>query len=239
MGHNSPAQVAGPGANVDEMIAGSHERFVVLDDDDRVALLLQIAQGGDEPIVVARMEADRRLIEQIEHAHKSGADSRGQPHALPLAAAERVGGPVERQVIGADAIEKGEPALNLGHDRFGDRPLVVGKRQLAKELDRRRNRERRDFVNREAAQPAGARFGAQARAMAIGAHVAVSSGGWGRGSAEAPDRCRWGLASLDPSYLVDNRTPSPWHVGHAPYGLLKLNVRGSISPMLVPQRGHA
>ena len=135
MGHDSPAQMAGTWTDVDEVIAGSHERFIVLDDDDRVSLLLQIAQGGDEPVVVARMKADRRLIEQIEDAHEPGADSGGQPHALPLAAAERVGGAVERQIVGADAIEKREPALDLGHDRFCHWPLVVGKFQLAKELD--------------------------------------------------------------------------------------------------------
>ena len=33
--------------------------------------------------------------------------------------------------------------------------------------------------------------------------------------------------------------PKPWHVSHAPYGLLKENERGSISGTLVPQFGHA
>ena len=100
----------------------------MLDDDDRVSLLLQVAQRGDQPIVVARMQTDRRLIEQIQHAHQPGADAGRQSHALPLAAAERVGRAIERQIIGADAIEKREPPHDLGHDRLGHRPLVVGKR---------------------------------------------------------------------------------------------------------------
>ena len=97
----------------------------MLDDDDRVALLLQIAQGGDQPIVVARMQADRRLIEQIQHADQPRADAGRQPHALPLAAAERVGRPIEREILGADASEKLEPAHDFGDDRLGDRSLVV------------------------------------------------------------------------------------------------------------------
>src|SRR5258705_4729797 len=69
---------------------------------------------------------------------------------------------------------------------------------------------------------------------------AIPWGGWGRGSAEPPDPlslgARLGSTPATPSVII---APKPWQVGHAPYGLLKLNVRGSISPMLVPQRGHA
>ena len=124
-----PAAAARAGADVDEMIARAHQRFVVLDDDHRVALLLQVAQRGDEPLVVARVQADRRLIEQVQHADQPGADARGQPHALPLAAAERVGRAVERQILGADAVEKFKPADDFGDDRLGDRLLVGVERQ--------------------------------------------------------------------------------------------------------------
>ena len=127
MGHNPAAQVAGAGAHVDQVIAGAHQRFVVLDDDDGVALLLQIAERGDQSVVVAWVQADRRFIEQVEHAHKPGADSGRQPHTLPFAAAERVGRPVECEILGADAVEEREPPHDLGHDRFGNRALVVGK----------------------------------------------------------------------------------------------------------------
>ena len=132
LGHDAPAASARrPGPMSIKMIARAHQRFVVLDDDHRVALLLQVAERGDQPVVVARMQADRRLIEQVQHADQARADAGGQPHALPLAAAERVGGPIEREILGADAIEKLEPAHDLGDDRLGDRPLVVGKRQVA------------------------------------------------------------------------------------------------------------
>jgi hypothetical protein len=70
---------------------------------------------------------------------------------LSLAATERVGGPVKRHIIRADAIEKSESALDLGHDGFCHRSLVVGKLQFAKKLDGLGYRERRDFVDSEAA----------------------------------------------------------------------------------------
>ena len=87
MGHHSSAQVPGPRAHVDQVIARSHQRFVVLDNDNGVSLLLQIAQGGDQPIVVARMEADRRLVEQIQHADQ--ARSRCRSPAARVAARRR------------------------------------------------------------------------------------------------------------------------------------------------------
>ena len=43
----------------------------------------------DEPAVVALVEADRRLVEHVEHADEAGADLRRQPDALGLAAGER------------------------------------------------------------------------------------------------------------------------------------------------------
>ena len=101
-----PAAAAGAGADVDQIVARPHQRFVVLDHDHRVALLLQIAQRGDQPVVVARMQADRRLVEQIQHADQPRADAGRQPHALPLAAAERVGRPIEREILGADAVQE-------------------------------------------------------------------------------------------------------------------------------------
>ena len=45
VGDDASAAAAGAGADVDEVIAGAHERFIVLDDDDRVALLLRVRGG--------------------------------------------------------------------------------------------------------------------------------------------------------------------------------------------------
>ena len=49
----------------------------------------------EQRCVVARMQADGRLVEHVEHAAQVGAELRGEPDALGFAAAERVGGAVE------------------------------------------------------------------------------------------------------------------------------------------------
>jgi hypothetical protein len=135
MGDHATAQMTGARTYIDEVIARAHEGFVVLDNDDSVSLLLQIAQSGDESVVVARVETDRGLVEEIEDTDQAGANACGQPYALAFAAAERVGGAVEREIVGTDAIEEGQSALDLGHDRFSHRPLVVGELQITEELD--------------------------------------------------------------------------------------------------------
>ena len=166
----------------------------------------KFAQRGDEPVVVARMEADRRFIEQIQHAHEPRTDASRQSHALPLAAAERVGRAIERQILGAHAIEKREPPHDLRHDRLGHGPLVVRKLNSLKKLERRRHRESRDLVDREPAQPAAARLRPQPRAVAIGTDGRPLYIGWlgssRRRAPAAPRAGDWSPRRLDPSHPV-------------------------------------
>ena len=54
----------------------------------RIAQVAQPPQRGDEPVVVALVQADARFVQHVEHARQPGADLRGQPDALRLAAAK-------------------------------------------------------------------------------------------------------------------------------------------------------
>ena len=65
---------AGAGAEVDDVVGGPHRVFVVLDDDDRVAQVAQPFERAEQPLVVARVQADRRLVEDVEHADQAAAD---------------------------------------------------------------------------------------------------------------------------------------------------------------------
>ena len=69
------------------------------------------------------MQADRRLVEHVEHAREPRADLGCQPDPLALAARERGGLPVEGEIAEADLIEKREPARDLLHQFDGDQLL--------------------------------------------------------------------------------------------------------------------
>ena len=81
-------------------------------------------------VVVGRVQADARLVADVEHAHEAGADLRRQPDALRLAAGERAGRAVERQVVEADVDQEVEARADLLEDLVGDDLLALVQRRL-------------------------------------------------------------------------------------------------------------
>ena len=108
------------GAQVDQIIGRTHDRFVVFDHDHAIALLLERSQRGDQSSVVARVEPDRWFVKHVADSDQARADAAGQTNALQLAAAERVGRAVERQIGQADVQQKRQPQPHLGQDRIRD-----------------------------------------------------------------------------------------------------------------------
>ena len=112
--HEFTALRAAARADLDEVVRGAHHGLLVLDDEQRVALVAQALHHADEPSDVARMQADARFIEHEQRVHERCAEARGEIHALQLAAAERAGLPVEIQVAQAGALEIAEPRGDFG-----------------------------------------------------------------------------------------------------------------------------
>ena len=99
VGDDLAAVLAGPGPDVDDPVGGSDRLLVVLDDEHRVAEVAQAGQGRDELGVVALVEPDRRLVEDVQDAHQRRADLGREPDALGLAAGQGHARPVHRQVV--------------------------------------------------------------------------------------------------------------------------------------------
>ena len=120
-GHDFAAADAGAGAEIDDVIGRPHRVFVVLDDHHGIALVAQLRERVEQLVVVARMQADRRLVENVEHADQPAADLPGQADALRFAAGKRRGGAVERQIVEADVEQESEPAADFLEHFGGDR----------------------------------------------------------------------------------------------------------------------
>src|SRR6185437_3377896 len=73
-----PAMRAGAGSDVDEVIRFADAVFIVLDHDDAIADVAESVECADQPRVVALMQADGRLVQDIADADEAGADLRGQ-----------------------------------------------------------------------------------------------------------------------------------------------------------------
>ena len=99
---------AGAGTEVHHVVRLADRVLVVLDDDDGVAEVTQAMQRVEQALVVALVQPDRRLVEDVHDADESRADLAREADALRLAARECLGAAVERQVVEADVHQ--EPA---------------------------------------------------------------------------------------------------------------------------------
>ena len=90
------------------MIGGLDERAVVLDDDDGVAGGGELAAEVREPRRVARVQADRRLVQDVQRADELRAELVGQVDTLRLAARQRAGLARQREIPETNAEEEVE-----------------------------------------------------------------------------------------------------------------------------------
>ena len=167
LGDQLAAVLAGARTEVDQVVGRAHRVLVVLDDDHGVAEVAQALQRRDQPLVVALVQADRRLVEDVEHAHQARADLRRQPDPLRLAARERRRRAVERQVADADVVEEAQPLLDLAQDQPRDLALGARQLELLQPLDRPPRRHARELVDAEPADLHRQRLRPQPRAVAL------------------------------------------------------------------------
>src|SRR5690606_38839356 len=125
------AVAPGARAEVDDVVGGSDRVLVVLDDDHRVAQVAELLERAEQSLVVALVQSDRRLVQDVEHADQAAADLGGEPDALRFPARQRLRATAERQVVEPDVDQELEPLAHLLQDRPGDlgrERLTVGVR---------------------------------------------------------------------------------------------------------------
>ena len=115
--------LAGAGTHVHHPIGGADGVLVVLHDQHRVAQVAHALQRVDQAGVIALVQADARLVQNIEDAHELAADLRRQANALRLAAGERGRRAVESQVIQPHVHHEAQARGDLLEHLVGDRVL--------------------------------------------------------------------------------------------------------------------
>ncbi len=172
-----PAVLARAGTHVHDVVGRADGIVVVLDDDHAVAEVAQVLQRREQPVVVALVQADRRLVQHVHDAGQPRADLRREPDALRLAAGERLRRAVEREIVEPDVVEKCEPAHDLLDDPVGDRVLLAVEGQPAEVVRRLAQRHPRNLVDRPRlrarADPDVPRLAPQPRAAAFRAGLRV------------------------------------------------------------------
>ena len=111
---------AGTGTQIDDEIGGSDRIFVVFHHDDGIADVAQVLERGDQPVVVALVQSDGRLVQYIHHTGQSAADLGCQPDSLGFSAGKRFRTPVERQVVESDIVQEMQTGNDFVDDTGGD-----------------------------------------------------------------------------------------------------------------------
>ena len=63
-----PPEETGAGTDVHDPVRGFHRLPIVLDNDQRVADVPKMTERLEQPDVVALMEPDRRLVQDVENS---------------------------------------------------------------------------------------------------------------------------------------------------------------------------
>ena len=140
------------GAHVDEMVGLQHRVAVVLDHQHGVAEVAQALERLEQALIVALMQSDRRLVENVQHADQARADLRGQPDALAFAAREARRDAIQRQVVQPDVGQEAEPLADLLEDQPRDLLLLAAQLGRGEERHRLLDRHRGDLGDRFAVE---------------------------------------------------------------------------------------
>ena len=190
------------GAQIDHVIGAANRVLVVLDHDQRIALGAQPIQGVEQRDIVARMQADGRLVQHVAHALQIRAELRRQANALRLAAGQRRGGAIQLQIARdrhrTESVVRAASSANKSRAMSRSRPTSLSLRKAGGEFLHRQIGERGDrlaaeqHVQRDRIQalPRAVRTGVERRRSVVFAPRAIPRRFARRRTAAIASRCR-------------------------------------------------
>ena len=158
------------GTHVNQVVGTADDVLVVLDHHHGVAHLLQHAQHMDQPVGVARMQADGWLVEDVHRAHERTAQGGCQVDALALAARQRRRQAVQRQVAHTHVTQVLKTAVDLGEQTLGNLGVGIVEFEVLEPLPQVLDRHAHHLADGDAAHLHVARLRFQPRAVAVGTH---------------------------------------------------------------------
>ena len=115
-GHDLATPDTGTGSEVDHQVGGAHRVFVVFDHDHGIALVAEPLESCQQAVIVTRVEADRRLVENVKHSHEAAPDLSGESNSLRLPSREGWCSAIERQIFESHVGQERESSPDfLGH----------------------------------------------------------------------------------------------------------------------------
>ena len=134
LGHHAPAAATRARSEIEHVCRAAYRVLVVLHHHQGIALGLQLLQRGQQHAVVARVQADSGLVEDVAHAAQVRAQLRREADALRLTTGERGRGASERQIAEPDFVEKGQARFQFRDQVARDLGFAPAGLELAEEL---------------------------------------------------------------------------------------------------------
>src|SRR6266481_798761 len=156
-------EFAGAGTEINDAIRRLNGVWIMLDDEDGVSEIAEGLENVDEPLRVARMEADRRLVEHVERTYKMRTERRGELNPLGFSAGERGSQTVESKVVEADFVEELQTCTNFFENLVRDLQVPFGELQSGKKGARFFDGELANLRDRFSGHADGTCLGAKAR----------------------------------------------------------------------------
>src|SRR5207302_7666127 len=165
--HEVPAVGAGAGSQVDDVIRLTDRLLVVLDHDHRVAEVAELLERCEQPAVVALVQPDRGLVQDVHDPGEPRPYLAREPDALRFPAGERLGVAIERQVVEAHVGKEAQPLDDAPDDPRGHLATPAGEIQRTEKLERAADRESGKLRERPVGDEHVPRRAAQARSLAL------------------------------------------------------------------------
>ncbi|HMC53694.1 MAG TPA: hypothetical protein VKH19_00865 [Gemmatimonadaceae bacterium] len=128
--HHLAAALAAAGAELDHVIGRPDRLQIVLDDQHGVAAVAQTREQPQQPRHVARVEADRRLVQHVQRVHELRAQRVREADALRLATGKRTRAAIQREIVETDVAQELDAIARLLEDVRGDARLEFGELEV-------------------------------------------------------------------------------------------------------------
>src|SRR5437660_5057802 len=106
-------ELARPRTDVNELVRRQHHFRFVFDNQNGVPDIAEILEYANESRIVARVQANRRLVENVKRADQRSSQVGRKLNSLRFSARQSRSEPVESQVLKTDVDQELQPASNL------------------------------------------------------------------------------------------------------------------------------
>ena len=117
--------------HVHNVVGGPDGVLIVFHHHQSIAQVPKPFQRFQQLVVVPLVETDGGFVENVKHAHETGADLGGQPDALAFAAGQSSGAAAQGQILEAHRVEELQPGADFPENLLGNNGRAAFQLEIA------------------------------------------------------------------------------------------------------------